>query len=176
MSIKYQNLSPKPYFLIFPQTCFSYISVNGKSLLRVPQAKPWLLIFSIQIFPACRQLNLQILLKGFPLLTPFNVTTLPIPVCSQHCRQWPLHLEPDHDTPLPEPPASFPSSQVRATALTMPTKAPYAPSCLRSMSPSPRGLLRLLYLILNVHPHTYPPFCPYNISTTPILFSYLSLD
>lgn len=121
MSIKYQNLSPKPYFLIFPPTCFSYISVNGKSLLRVPQAKPWLLIFSIQIFPACRQLNLQILLRCSPLLTPFTATTLPLHSVFNTADNDLYTLNQLMTLPCLNP-TSFPLYWVRATALTVPTK------------------------------------------------------
>lgn len=98
---------------------------------------------------------------------------LSLTVCSQHCRgQWPLHTESDHVTPLL---SSFPSSSVRATALTIARKA----LCILSqqvfvqISPSQRELLGLLYLKWNLHIPHLPTFCPQNIPTTQIRYCFL---
>lgn len=56
MSIRLQNLHTKklksfiPNFLFFPQTCFSYISVNGKILLAALQAKIFTVVYPLSHF------------------------------------------------------------------------------------------------------------------------------
>lgn len=158
MSIRLQNLHTKklksfiPNFLFFPQTCFSYISVNGKILLPAPQAKIFTVGCPLSHFLQMQSAHLSDYVWTLTAAYPVHQAMLPLAVCSPHCKgQRPLPLNQIMTLLFPETP---PNPQVKATVpLTAACKAPC--SLLLQVSvqvlPSARGLFRWLYLKLNLH-------------------------
>ena len=185
MSIRYPKLQSKTKLPDLPSKSLLLISVNGNTLLPVPQAKTFTLFLS---YPPS-SFSPHAVSSSFTLYLDFEYL-LPrsrMPHCSlqsvlnaaEGSDLYPLDqivtllCQKDLQLSITLP--------VKATALTAAYKAwcNLLPQVFVQRLPSPRGLLRWLYLKLNLHPRHLPTmFSPEHVthSDTVFLIHFLSVS